>query len=129
MLIEKLLADFHLRKQGCLVQILQGTRPFMLPRLLQVHTSAGTIERHLALFTTTLRTDASVDGGTKAFFFSLFADRTTHEYQLLEIIITRKIDCLAGRALLAEVDQSHSEAPVREAQPRKKPIFVGFRGS
>jgi len=54
MLVEKLLADFDLREQCCLIQILQGTRPFMLPRLLEIYTSAGTVERHLALFTTTL---------------------------------------------------------------------------
>jgi hypothetical protein len=54
MLVEKLLADFHLREQHCLVQILQGTRPFMLPRLLEIYTGARTIESHLALLTTTL---------------------------------------------------------------------------
>src|ERR1700686_2451288 len=84
MLVKKLLADFHLREQRCLVQILQGTRPFMFPRLLQVNTTAGTVERNLALFATTLRADPSMDRGTKAFLFSLFADCTRHEYELLK---------------------------------------------
>jgi hypothetical protein len=62
----------------------------MLPRLLEVRASAGTIERHFALFATTLRADASVDSGTKALLFSLFADGATHEYQSSKFIITRR---------------------------------------
>src|SRR5580693_3993575 len=129
MLVEKLLADFHLREQDCLVQILQGTRPFMLPRLLEIHTSAGTIESHLALLTTTLWADASVNSGTKAFFFSFFADRTTHEYQLLKSLSHAKTIAWRRRGTLAGGRSKPLGSTCWEAQPRKKPIFVGFRGS
>ncbi len=42
--------------------------------LLQIRTITWTIQRHLALFSTTLRADAPVNGGTKALFFSGFTD-------------------------------------------------------
>jgi hypothetical protein len=51
----------------------------MLPRLLQIDTIAGTIERDLALFAAALRTDAPVHRRTEAFFLALFANRATHE--------------------------------------------------
>jgi hypothetical protein len=86
LLIKKLLADFHLRKQGGLVQIIQATRLFVCACLLEVHALARAIERDFALLATTLRTNASVNGGTKTFFFSFFADRTTHESQLLKLL-------------------------------------------
>jgi hypothetical protein len=88
MLVKKLLADFHLREQGCLIQILQGTRSFMQPRLLQVDATAGTIQCHFALLAATLRADPSVHSRTETFFFSLFADRASHK-STPEIIITR----------------------------------------
>src|SRR5271167_3966869 len=83
-LVQELFGDFNLRKQRCLVQILHGTRLFMFPCLLQIDAGAGAIERHFALLTATLRADTSMDGGTKALFFSLFADRATHEDWLLK---------------------------------------------
>jgi hypothetical protein len=46
----------------------------MLPRLLQVNAFARAIERDFALFATTLRTDAPVNGGTKPLLFAFFAD-------------------------------------------------------
>jgi hypothetical protein len=40
-------------------------------------TVARTIERHLSLLATALRTDFSMDGRTKALFFPFFADGAT----------------------------------------------------
>jgi len=54
-----------------------GARLFVLARLSQIGTVAGTVERHLSLLTATLRTNASVHGGAKALLFSDFADCTT----------------------------------------------------
>ena len=48
----------------------------MLPRLLQVNALTGTVESDLAIFAAALRTNASVDGGAKALFLSLFTDGT-----------------------------------------------------
>jgi hypothetical protein len=74
LLVKKLLANFDLRKQSTLVQLLEGTWLFMLPRLLQVNAFAGTIESDFALFAAALGTDASMDGRAKAFFFAFVAD-------------------------------------------------------
>jgi hypothetical protein len=117
-LVEKLLVDFHLRKQSGLVQILQWTRPFMLPSLLEINTIAGTIERHFALLATTLRADASVDGGTKAFLFSLFADRAAHEWD------SRNHYDMQDELLCASLKPAS-----KELASAKSTIFVGFFGS
>jgi hypothetical protein len=49
----------------------------MFAGLLQIGTVAGTIQRHLALLSATLRADASVNRGTEAFFLAAFANRAT----------------------------------------------------
>ena len=77
MLVDKLVVDVDVEKQGCPVQIACGTRLFMLASLLQVHAIAGAVEGDFALLATTLRTDSSVDRGAEALFFADFADRAT----------------------------------------------------
>jgi hypothetical protein len=52
----------------------------MLPGLLQVDTITWAIECDLALLAATLRADAAMHRGAEALFFSLFANRATHEY-------------------------------------------------
>jgi len=46
--------------------------------LLQVNALARTVERDFALFTAALGTDASVNRGAEALFFSGLTDDTTH---------------------------------------------------
>src|SRR5580692_1545783 len=98
----------------------------MLSCLRQVDTSAGTIKRDFALLATTLRADASVDGGTKAFFFSLFADRTTHECQLLKSLSHAKSIVWAERRVHPERWPKVLRRTIGKARSRKNVIFVGF---
>jgi hypothetical protein len=49
----------------------------MFSRLPQVRTFTGTIERDLALFTATLRTNAPVNGWAESFLFADIANRAT----------------------------------------------------
>ena len=85
-LVKKLVFDFHLDEQVGRVQVRQAARLFMLARLLQIHAVAGTIERHLALLATALRTDAAVDGRAEALLLTFFANRTAHEMSLRKLL-------------------------------------------
>src|SRR5580704_8553603 len=76
-LIGKLLGNFNLQKQRCGVKFIRGARLLMFARLLQIRTVARTIERHLALLATALRTNAPVYCGAEAFFLASLADRAT----------------------------------------------------
>jgi hypothetical protein len=80
----------------------------MLPSLLQIDTSAGAIKRHFALLATTLRANASVNRGTKAFLFSFFAGRTTHEWALLKSLSHAKSIVWLGPASWSKHGQSCS---------------------
>src|SRR5271165_4179163 len=62
----------------------------MLPRLLQVRAVAGTIERDFALLPAALRTDASVNGRTKALLLADFADGTTQAVDSNDYYVMRK---------------------------------------
>jgi hypothetical protein len=64
------------------IQVPHIARFLVLASLLQIHAVTGTIERHLALLATALRTNAAVDGWTKAFLLTFSADRTTHGMSL-----------------------------------------------
>jgi hypothetical protein len=66
-----------------------------------------------------------VDGGTKAFFFSLFADRTTHEYQLLKSLSHAKSIVWLCPAPHPKVGQSCSEALLGKTTA-KKADFCGL---
>jgi len=57
-----------------------GARLFVFPCLAQIRTIAGAVERDLALLTATLRTNASVDGGTEPLFFADFADGAAQNF-------------------------------------------------
>jgi hypothetical protein len=78
MFVQELIADLYLKKQGGSIQFIHWTRFLVLARLLKIDALTGTIERHLALLTATLRTNPAVHGGTEAFLLALFANRTTH---------------------------------------------------
>jgi hypothetical protein len=51
----------------------------VLPRLLQIGTIAGTIERDFALLAATLRADAPVQRRAKTLFFANFTDGASQE--------------------------------------------------
>ena len=78
-LVEKLVFDLDLHEEIGRVQVSQAARLFMLAGLLQIHAVTGTIERHLALLATALRTDAAVDRRAEAFLLAFFANRAAHE--------------------------------------------------
>jgi hypothetical protein len=86
-LIGELLRNLNLQEQRRAVELVGGTRLLMFPRLLQIRAVARTIERYFALLATTLRANASVDGGTEAFLFANVADRATQIAVLLFSII------------------------------------------
>src|SRR5579863_3696327 len=87
MLVEKLIGDLDRRKQERLVDLRQGARPFMRPRLLQVDTIAGTIQCDFALFATTLRADATVDSGTEPLLVTFITNGTTHAVPLPKLLL------------------------------------------
>jgi hypothetical protein len=88
--IEKLLGnvnfgDFNVGKESlpipCPRPFIVGVRSRVLPCLLsclqKIRTVARAIERHLALLSTTLRTDSPVHGRAKPFLFPFFTERAT----------------------------------------------------
>ena len=81
-LVKKLVFDLHLHEQIGRVQVPHAARLLMLARLLQIDAVTGTVERHLALFATALRTDASMDRRAEALLLTFFANRTAHELSL-----------------------------------------------
>ena len=81
-LVKKLVFDLHLHEEIGRVQVGHAARLLMLASLLQIDAVAGTVERHLALLATALRTDASVDGRAEALLLTLFANRTAHRMGL-----------------------------------------------
>src|SRR6266496_6691369 len=76
-LVNESLRNLHLGKQSRAVQILDLTRLFMLTRLLQIDTLAGTVERDFTLLATTLGADAAVHGEAETLLSPLFADGAT----------------------------------------------------
>src|SRR5438105_14076586 len=81
--IDELLSKLDLKEELRVFQFVAGARPFMRTRLLQVDAPARTIQRHLALCSTTLRTNSPVHRGAKALFFPRLADGATHCLWLL----------------------------------------------
>src|SRR5271166_5518130 len=74
-LVGELLGNLDVKEQRGGVELVGGTRLFVLARLLQIGAVAGAIEGHLALFAAALGTDAAVDGRTEALLLANFADR------------------------------------------------------
>jgi len=115
MLIDELIANFHLKEQSFLVEIMERTRLFMFSSLEQVNTIGWTVEHYLALLAATLGTDAVVHGRAETFFFSFFTERATHESYLQN-------DYPTCRSMsLDPVD-----LPSRWLGVTEKPVFMGF---
>jgi len=95
----------------------------MLPRLLQVNALARTIERHLALLSATLRTDAPMHRWTEAFFFPFFADDATQS-DVSPSIIPRKIARLSN---VLKTSPKLAKRPFRDTEAPKQAIFLYFR--
>src|SRR3984893_15103352 len=77
-LVEKLVFDLHLYEEVGRIQVSHAAWFLVLAGLLQIHAITGTVERHLALLATTLRTDAAMNGRAETLLLALFADRTAH---------------------------------------------------
>jgi hypothetical protein len=75
--IEELLSDLYVGKQCIPIKIFKRAWLLVLARLLQVNTIAGTVERHLALLTATLRADTPVDCRAEAFLLAGFGNGKT----------------------------------------------------
>src|SRR5438105_7779235 len=80
--IDELLSKLDLKEELRVFQFVAGARPFMRTRLLQVDAPARTIQRHLALCSTTLRTNSPVHRGAKALFFPRLARSEEHTSEL-----------------------------------------------
>src|SRR6266853_456888 len=76
-LIQILVRDLNLQKQGCGVYLVRRTRLFVLTCLLQVRAIARTIQGHFSLLATTLRADSAMDGRTKALLLTDLANGAT----------------------------------------------------
>ena len=83
-LVEILIWDLNLQKQGRRVYFARRTRFFVLACLLQVGTIAGTVQRNFPLLTTTLRADPSMHRGAKALLFPDVANGATQSWILLK---------------------------------------------
>src|SRR5258706_3641724 len=82
-LVGELLRNLNLQEQRCRVELVRRTRLLVFSGLLQIRAVAGTIQCHLALIATALRTNAAVDGGAETFFLAKLADRAAQTRFLL----------------------------------------------
>src|ERR1700694_5992469 len=76
-LVQKLVGDLNLGKQRGGIKLAHGARLLVFPCLLEIWTTAGTVECDLALLAATSRADAPMHRRAKALFSSHLADGTT----------------------------------------------------
>src|SRR5712671_6075622 len=89
-LIQILVRDLNLQKQGRGIYLVRRTRLFVLTCLLQVRAIARTIQGHFSLLATTLRADSAMDGRTKALLLADLANGATQWWLLLSIMTPRQ---------------------------------------
>src|ERR1700730_3460602 len=88
-LIQILVRDINLQKQGRGVYFARCARLFMLACLLEVWAIARTVQGYFSLFAAALRANSAMDGRTKALFFTDLANGTTQWWLLLSIMALR----------------------------------------
>src|SRR3981081_1346429 len=81
-LIQILVRDINLQKQGRGVYFARCARLFMLACLLEVWAIGGTVQGYFSLFAAALRADSPVDGRTKALLLAYFANGATQWWLL-----------------------------------------------
>src|ERR1700732_1228389 len=86
-LVQKLVGDLNFEKQRGGIKLAHGTRLLVFPCLLEIWTTAGTVQCDLALFAATLRADAPMHRRAKALFSSHLADGTAHKCRLPLVIM------------------------------------------
>src|SRR5581483_1151566 len=75
-LIDEALRHLHVREHGVAVYFIPAALGFVPPRLHQVRTIAGTIQRHLPLLAAAGRTDAPMHRRTEALLLAGLTNRT-----------------------------------------------------
>src|ERR1035441_7640021 len=133
---QKLLRDLNLGKQ--VLRIFFGRRQVVgvrvLPRLLQIRTVAGAVERDLALLTTALRADFSVHRRAKPLLSTLVTDRTGQRCFLRIRLFHGKSEVLPPRRrgrreglLLMQEQRGIETAALRSLVAKcSQPVFAPF---
>src|SRR5260370_6613678 len=75
--IHDLVGNLDLQKQSRRIDLVRRARLFVLARLDEISAIARTIESHFPLFAATLRANAPVNGGAKAFLLANFTNSAT----------------------------------------------------
>src|SRR5579863_6995926 len=93
----------------------------MIPRLPQIDTIAGTVQRDLTLLAATLRANSPVHRRTKPLLFSDFTDCTAQE------MFSESNYPMSLRRVCERIPTVQTRVSALQVHP--KPIFVAFFGS